>query len=163
MAGHVTEREILSLLKQVFKRAAEHCDNLAVMPARGPTYRKLREDLQIAENCCRQVAYYRDDARWLQIGLYMEEAHKRAGGWLRDKSMPRTANANLAHPLFVKLAENLRAGARSAERLETLATGRVGAILPKPLRGPERTQGRMVQVPQTTPGGIIIPDGCVSV
>lgn len=158
MAGHVTEREILSRLKEVFKRAAEHCDKLAVLPARGPTYRKLREDLQIAENCCRQVAYYRDDARWLQVGLYMEEAHKRAGGWLRDKSMPRTPNSNLAHPLFLKLAENLRAGAKSAERLETLATGRVGQILPKPMRAPDRTQGRLVQV-RKSPGGIIIPDG----
>lgn len=158
MAGHVTEREILSLLKATFRRAAEHCDKLAVLPARGPTYRRLCEDLQIAENCSRQVGWYRQDTRWFQIGLYMEEAHKRAGGWLRDKSMPRTVNSNLAHPLFMKLAENLRAGAASAERLETAATGRVGMILPEVRRGPDRTQGRPVQV-RTTPGGLILPPG----
>jgi hypothetical protein len=159
MAGHVTETEILSLLKAVFKRAAEHCDKLAVLPARGPTYRKLRENLQIAENCCRQVAWYREDTRWLQVGLYMEQAHKRAGNWLRDKSMPRTATSNLAHPLFLKLAENLRAGAASVERLETRPTGKVGMILPKPLPGPSRTEGRPMQV--ITPGGIILPHGMV--
>jgi hypothetical protein len=153
MAGHVTEREILSLMKATFKRAAEHCDKLAVLPARGPTYRRLREDLQICENCCRQVAWYREDARWLRIGLMMEEAHKRAGGWLRDRTMPRTENSNLAHPLFVRLAENLRFGAARAEQMENAATGRVGMILPKPLRGAARTQGRMVQVPS----GLIVP------
>lgn len=153
MAGHVTEREILTLLKAVFRRAAEHCDKLAVVPARGPEYRKLREDLQIAENCCRQVGWYRQDTRWFQIGLAMEEAHKRAGGWLRDRSMPRTWNSNRSHPLFLKLAENLRFGATQCERLETVATGKVGMILPTPRRGPDRTQGRMVQVPS----GLIVP------
>ncbi len=160
MAGNVTEKEILSLLKQAFRRAAEHCDKLAVLPARGPTYRKLREDLEIAENCCRQVAWYRHDARWLLIGRQMDEAHKRAGTWLRDKSMPRTSTLNAAHPLFVRLAENLRFGMACAERVETQATGRIGMILPKPLPGPPRTQGRAVQVLQPeirTPGGIIIP------
>ncbi len=157
MAGHVTEREILSLLKQAFCRAAEHCDKLAVLPARGPTYRKLREDLEIAENCCRQVAWYRQDTRWLHIGLLMAEAHKRAGTWLRDRTMPRTANLNAAHPLFIRLAQNLRFGATRAEALGTMATGRVGMILPKIQTGPLRTQGRLVQV--KTPGGIILPPG----
>jgi len=154
MAGHVTEKEILSLLKQTFRRAAEHCDKLAILPARGPTYRRLRDDLETCENCCRQVAYYRSDARWLRIGFMMEEAHKRAGGWLRDRSMPRTENSNLAHPLFVKLAENLRFGAQRAEELETAATGVIGPILPKPLSPPTRTNDRMVQVPS----GLILPE-----
>lgn len=158
MAGHVTEAEILSHLKQAFRRSAEHCDALAVLPARGPTYAKLREDLQICENCCRQVAWYRQDARWFHIGLMMEEAHRRAGGWLRDRLMPRTANSNLAHPLFVRLAENLRHGAKRVEELETRPTGRIGMILPK-LRRTVRTEGRSVQVPNMTPGGIILPPG----
>jgi hypothetical protein len=150
---HVTEAEILSLLKETFRRAAEHCDKLAILPARGPTYRRLRDDLATAENCCRQMGWFRQDSRWFPIGQMMEEAHKRAGGWLRDKTMPRTANSNLAHPLFLKLAENLRGGIAMAERVETMATGRVGMILPKPRRGPDRTQGRMVQVPS----GLIVP------
>lgn len=154
MAGNVSEREIFSRLKGASRRAAEHCDKLAVLPARGPTYQNLREDLQICENCCRQIAYYRNsDARWLHIGLLMAEAHKRAGGWLRDKTMPRTENSNLAHPLFRKLAEKLRQVVAKIDEMDTKATGRVGMILPKPLAGPARTQGRMVQVPS----GLIVP------
>jgi len=158
MAGNVTEREILSLLKEAFRRAAEHCDKLAVLPARGPTYLQLRADLQTCENCCRQVGWYRQDARWFRIGLMMEEAHRRAGGWLRDRSMPRTENSNLAHPLFLRLAENLRFGVARVEELETTATGRVGMILPKPAKGQNRTQGRMVQVPS----GLIVPGRCAA-
>ena len=153
MAGHVTEHEILSLLRETFLRSAEHCDKLAVLPQRGPTYIKLQKDLQTCENCCRQVAWYREDAHWLRIGLMMAEAHKRAGGWLRDRGMPRTAVSNLAHPLFVRLAENLRFGAAKALELQTAKTGKVGMRLPKPLPGPPRTSGRMVQVPS----GLIVP------
>ena len=153
MAGHVTEKEIFSLLKGTFRRAAEHCDNLAVVPGRGPVYRALREDLQTAENCCRQIAYYREHHQWLTVGIFMAEVHKRAGTWLRDRSMPRTATSNLAHPLFLKLAEKLRFGAEQAERLETMATGKVGAVVPTPLPAPTRTQSRMVQVPS----GLIVP------
>jgi hypothetical protein len=153
LAGHVTEREIFSLLKGTFRRAAEHCDKLAVVPARGPVYQALREDLQIGENCCRQIGYYREHANWFTVGLFLAEVHRRAGGWLRDRSMPRTATSNLAHPLFLKLAEKLRYGAEQAQRLETQATGKVGMILPEPQRPPIRTQSRMVQVPS----GLIIP------
>ena len=155
MAGNVTEREILSLLKQTFRRAAEHCDNLAVLPARGPTYQKLRDDLATCENCCRQVAWYRQDTRWLHIGLLMEEAHKRSGNWLR--TIPRTSTTNHAHPLFIRLAENMRAGIKKVEELETMATGRVGMILPEITKGPIRTQDRPMQV--KTPGGLILPPG----
>lgn len=145
------ESEIFSRLVENFRLAAESCELLAIRPARGPVYRKLIEQLKLCEGCCRQVAYYRDDTRWLRIGLLMEEAHKRAGGWLRR--YPRTATENAAHPLFVRLAENLRAGQKSAEDLRTKATGRVGIILPEPQPGATRTEGRLVQIPR----GIIIP------
>ena len=153
MAGNVSEREIFSLLKETFRRAAEYCDKLAVVPSRGPVYVALREDLKTAENCCRQIAYYRQHANWFTVGLFMADVHKRAGGWLRDRSMPRAANSNLAHPLFLKLAEKLRFGAEQAQRLETAATGKVGMILPEVQRAPTRTQSRMVQVPS----GLIVP------
>lgn len=145
--ANVTEAEILALLRQQFRLSAEYCDALAILPARGPTYRKFRESLKIVENCCRQVAYYRQDARWFRVGLQMEEAHRRAGHWLRRHS-PR--------PLFVKLADNLRAGAAAAERLETAATGRVGMILPRQARV-ERTEGRPMQVMSAPHQRLILP------
>ena len=153
--GHVTEAEIAACLVHNFRLAAQHCDDLAVLPARGPTYRKLRDELKLIEGCCRQLSAYREDTRWLPVGLMMAEAHRRAGSWLRDKSMPRTATTNAAHPLFTRLAENLRAGQKAAERLRDMATYRVGMILPDPLPGPHR-ETRPVQV--MTPGGLIVPD-----
>lgn len=139
----VTEREILTFLVDNFRAAAESCDLLAVVPARGPVYSRLIEQLRLAEGCCRQVAYYRGDARWFALGLLMEEAHRRAGGWLRK--LPRTSATNAAHPLFLRLAENLRAGQKRAEELRDRATGVAGIILPKPVRA-IRTEGRASQV-----------------
>lgn len=144
----VTEREILVRLVENFRLAAESCEDLAVLPARGPTYAKLIEQLKLAEGCCRQVAYYREDSRWFSMGLYMEEAHKRAGGWLRMH--PRTVESNVAHPLFKLLAENLRAALKRAEELRDKATGVRGMILPEPQKV-IRTEGRASQ--------IILPDG----
>jgi hypothetical protein len=149
---NVTEAEILSKLVESFRLAADYAEALAILPARGPTYTKLREELKLAEGCCRQVAYYREDSRWFQVGLLMEQAHKRAGTWLRVH--PRTENSNLAHPLFLKLAENLRAAQKRAHELQTRATGRVGMILPDALPGATRTEGRMVQVKS----GLIVPE-----
>jgi hypothetical protein len=150
----VPETEIVDCLVMNFRLAAEHCDDLAVLPARGPTYDLLRKELSLIEGCCRQIGHYREDARWMRIGLLVEEAHKRAGHWLR--TIPRTSESNEAHPLFRRLAENLRAGMKAAEELRTKRTGRVGMILPRPLPGPLR-QGRPVQV--VTPGGVILPSG----
>ena len=147
---HVTEHEIIDRLETSFRLAAEHCEALAVLPQRGPTYKKLIEDLKYCENCCRQIAYYRDDSRWFAVGLYMEEAHKRAGTWLRK--IPRTATSNAAHPLFKMLAEKLRDGQRRAHDLATKATGTTGPILPAPIKV-DRTDPTMVQVPS----GLIVP------
>ena len=134
--GCLTELEIFDCLSANFKLAAEHCDDLAKLPRKGPTYRKLREELKLLEGASRQAAHWRGDARWLQIGLYMEEVHKRAGAWLRGYKLPNgqrvTHREGTLHPLFTKLAENMREGRRAAERLRTARTGRIGLILPKP-------------------------------
>jgi hypothetical protein len=119
----LTEREIIDCLRANFRKAAEDCEKLARLPAQGPTYKRFREELKLIEGAARQLGYWRGDARWFQIGLQMEEAHQRAGRWIREK-WPR--------PLFIRLAENLRAGERAAHDLATKATGRTGLILPKP-------------------------------
>lgn len=143
----LTEIEIIECLRDSLSSAIEHCDALAVLAQRGPTYDALRKELQLIEGACRQMGYWRGDTRWMALGLQMEEAHKRAGDWLR-RHHPR--------PLFVKLAENLRGLLKLSHDLHTKATGVRGPILPAVLEGPIR-QGRPVQV--RTPGGIIIPDG----
>ena len=146
--GALTETEIFACLAENLTLAAEECERLAVLPAAGPTYNSLRHRLRLIEGACRQASAWREDTRWLPIGLMMHEAHDRAGNWLRG-----------FHPrkLFLKLAENLRALAHIADDLRTKATGTVGMILPDPLSSPIRTQDRPVQValpgdPQTKPG-----------
>lgn len=147
MSSGLTEAEILDRLRSTLRQAIEHCEMLANLPARGPTYNAFRHELLDIEGCCRQMCYWRGDTRWLPIGLMMEEAHKRAGHWLR-KHFPR--------PLFLKLAENLKALLIQCENTATKATGVIGPILPEVQPAPLK-QGRTVQV--KTPGGIIIPEG----
>jgi hypothetical protein len=119
--GELTEREIFGCMAENFSKAAECCVKLAEEPKMGPTYRQLRTSLKLIEGCCRQAAYWREDGRWLPMGLVMEEAHKRAGYWLRYHH-PR--------PLFLKLAENLRGAHKAAEMLKNMKTGTTGLILP---------------------------------
>lgn len=149
----LAENEIMACLSENFALAAEHCDLIAVSLRRGPIYRRLMEELKICETCCRQVGHNRGDARWLQIGLKMEEAHQRAGSWLR-KYVNRGHDRKLAHDLFKKLAENLRMGHAEAEKMRHAATFRLGVILPRPLAPPLRDT-RPVQV--IRPSGLIVP------
>jgi hypothetical protein len=150
--GALTEREILDCLKTNTRLAIENCENLAVLPRRGPTYNAFRHQLKLIEGSCRQIAFWREDARWLQVGLAIEEAHKRAGHWLR-RHYPR--------PLFVKLADNLRLLQTMSLGLETKATGKLGMILPKVADAPGRQRAVQAmlpaQQPRVSPGGILLP------
>jgi hypothetical protein len=91
----------------------------------------------------------------------MAEVHKRAGDWLRGTKQPDGTRVKVApghmHPLFVKLAENLRAAYVKAEELRTKATNRVGPILPKPGVAPHRDT-RPVGYSRSS-GGILVPNG----
>ncbi len=166
----LTEVEIFACLSENFRLAAEHCDLLASLPMRGPTYELLRDELGLIEGAARQAAYWRDDAGgagapigfagthgfealqsdtgdpgWLEIAHMMGECHNRAGNWLRTFA-PR--------PLFLKLAGVLRECHRKAEMRRTMATGKRGHIRPPVRPGPHRDT-RPVSV--VTPGGIALP------
>jgi hypothetical protein len=166
----LTEPEIFSCLAENFKLAAQHCEDLAKLPRKGPTYIKFRAELKLLEGACRQAAYWRQDARWLRIGLFMEEVHKRAGDWLRGYKLPSgqrvTHREGTIHPLFMKLADNLRAGQRQAENLRTRKTERTGMILPKAAPAPHRdTRPVQVLMPdgfQKRRSGLIVPSGAAA-
>lgn len=161
----LTENEIFDCMSHNLRLAAEHCDLLAVSPAKGPTYKLFREELLLIEGCCRQAGYWREDTRWLPIGQLMESAHKRAGGWLRGVKLPNgtllTIRPGELHPLFAKLAENLRAIHVGLVKMRTEATHRSGIILPDVMPGPHRdTRPSRVILPPgmlKTSGGIILP------
>ena len=159
--GALTEREIFDRLTCSFKAAAEACEDLAKLPRKGPTYVRLRAELRLIEGCCRQASAWREDTRWLQIGLQMAEAHKRAGDWLRGIKLPSGVRVKLAegqiHPLFKTLSEHLRSCERIAIQYRDSATGRLGMILPRALPAPHRDT-RPVGFRRSS-GGIILPSG----
>jgi hypothetical protein len=162
--GALTEPEIFDCLRTNFRLAANLCVELATKPRKGPNYNKLREALRLIEGAARQAGYWRSDARWLQIGLDAAEAHNRAGEWLRGVKQPdgsrRAIPPGEKHPLFMRLAEVLRAGLERAEQYRTNKTGRIGTILPKPLPGPHRdTRPVSFNGFKVSKGGVLIPAG----
>lgn len=159
--GQLTEADIFECLSANFRLAAEDCEKLARSARKGPTYTSLRDKLELLEGACRQAAYWRQDTRWLDIGMMMEEAHKRAHEWLRGIKNPAggpriKVAAGHMHPLFVKLGENLRALQAKADDFRTKATGKIGTILPVAQRAPLRDT---TPVGWRRPSGLIVPDG----
>jgi len=156
--GALTEAEIMACLSENFRLAAEYCEDLARLPKKGPTYIKLRQSLKLLEGACRQAAHWREDARWLKIGMDMAHVHEKAGGWLRGYTDREGRHISIApgqmNPLFKKLAESLRSSHAGVERLRTMKTNKVGAILPVSARRPVVTSGY-----KKSQGGILIPSG----
>lgn len=158
--GQLTEQEIFDCLSTNFRLAAEDCEKLAKLPRKGPTYSSFRDKLELLEGACRQAAAWREDSRWLTIGLYMAECHKRAGDWLRGiKVAPDRPRVKIApghmHPLFQKLAEHLREAHAKAEEFRTKATGKMGTILPEVQAAPHRDT---VPVGWRNHGSLIVPE-----
>jgi hypothetical protein len=150
------EIEIIACLRENLRKSVESCELLATVPNRGEIYRDFREQLSLIEGASRQLGCWREDGRWFDVPLWMEETKKRALSWILR--YPRTENSNQACPLFTKLADNLRKFLKRALELETKVVGCFGPVLPMPLPAPTRTQGRAVQVNRTA-GGIILPNG----
>lgn len=163
--GALTEAEIFDCLADNFGKAAQLSEDLAKLPKKGVSYQNFRAALKLIEGAARQAAYWRQDARWLKIGLYMEECHKRAGDWLRGYKLPSglriTHKEGTLHPLFMNLAENLRKGQAAAEQLRTKKTGRMGVILPNTMAAPHRDTRLVGWTPgeRRSRGGLILPAG----
>jgi len=143
------ETDIFDRLITSFREAAEHCEALALQQNRitGQRYVKLREHLMLIEGACRQAAMWRDDYRWLKIGQYAADCHKKCGDWLRFRTRGR---------MFNLCAENMRMMLKAAQQMKDQATGVRGPILPgTPKYEPEN---RQVQVRTS---GLILPAGAV--
>lgn len=158
--GALTEVEIFDCLATNFAIAADCCDQMATRPMRGVPYIKFREACAAIEGACRQASQWREDTRWLPLGLMAEKCHQMALKWITgfkvDPSKPRVALCEREkHPKFVKMGENLRFAGQSMKILKDGKTGKIGMILPDTSRGPIRTQGRPMQV--MLPSGLIVP------
>ena len=134
----LTELEIRQCWRHNLLAAADRAKTLAIVPAQGPTYAAMRENLKLAEGACRQMCHWREDARWLYLAPMLERTHQMCGDMIRS---------HYARPLFLKLELVLRKLVVDADALENKATGKLGMILPKPERL-DRTEGRPVQVLQ---------------
>lgn len=142
--GVLTETEIFDSLRTNLKSAAQHCVDLARLPAQGPTYSKLVEELREIEGAARQAGHWRTDMRWMQFGYEMARFHDRIGECIRSR---------VARAIFLAMAELMRAKLKEMEVLRDARTGRRGAILPKPL--PKHRDTRPVYVQR--PSGLLIP------
>lgn len=140
----LTENEIWDRLRTSLRSAIDLCGKLATVPAQGPNYRKIIEELDLIEGACRQLGAFRFDARWNLLGYEADRFHKRLGDCIRHKS---------ARTIFLAQAEMLKAYLASAERLRTARTGRRGPITPRPKEGPLRQR----PVTVTLPSGLIVP------
>jgi len=116
-----TEHEITERLRSSLRKGAEAAYKLS-RGERGFAFLDLTREMKIAETCCRQMAFNREDTRWLPFGIKLSEAQKRCGQWLREKQPSWR---------FKGLAEILASFVANMEQLETRKTGRRGIILPK--------------------------------
>ena len=161
--GRLTETEIFDCLVTNFRLAAENASKLATSPRKGLIYDDLRKQLALVEGACRQAGAWREDSRWFPIGLLMEEAHKKAGDWIRGIKMPDGSRVKFPnrtlYELFTKLSENLRALHTMAAQLRDAKTGRLGMILPEVQPGPHRDTRPVGWNQAITKGGIILPPG----
>jgi len=144
----LTEADVISRLKSSMREAIQASNDLAVKSRLGAPYQRLRDHLALIEGCCRQLAAFRDDATWLPFGIFAAECHKRAGSWLRGKTIGGDAGQvhifktdHEKNQLFVKLAEMLTHILEAVDIKTNAATHTVGAILPKP-PAEERRTGR---------------------
>lgn len=151
----LTEPEIFDQMRQSIRTAVDLCGKLEREPAKGGNYDALRRQFGLIEGCCRQAATWREDARWLRIGVFAARCHETAGSWLRVKSPPR---------LFRDMARNLRDLLVVADDMKNRATGVSGAILPSERVAPHRdTRPVQVLLPpgfkQGLKSSIILPPG----
>jgi hypothetical protein len=144
------EHEILERLKEAFREAIEACRLTGSSAERGIHYVTFMNAMKHLEGCCRQIAWCRDDTRWMEFANLLMPAVSRAGGWIREYRVTHLSNP--AKALFDKLADMLESKLNESNDLRYNATGRTGMILPD-YCPPVRSQfGRSA-------GGIILPPG----
>jgi hypothetical protein len=168
--GALTEIEIFSKMTECLRLAAGYCDQLAIDPFKGFVYEKLREELALIEGCCKQASAWREDTRWLYIGLTMAKIHQQAGDWLRGpkingvrlKLNEREKNMN-----FVALGEYMRQLYKIADELKNKAPPKLGMIVPEPVKPFMRDVSEkkyQVKLPASlakTKGGLLVPKQAV--
>lgn len=122
----LTEQEIISKHIQSLKESKEMCLLLArnadpeKWAPRGWQYTKLKAALKALEGTCRQMAHYREDTRWIKLGIVYTKASLTVQV-LMDKRL---------WGKFQQLTALFDKGMASMDDLANRRTGRSGMILP---------------------------------
>lgn len=143
-----TETEIKDMWRTSMLSAASDCALLAILPAQGATYSRLRERLRLAEGACRQMCQWREDARWLYLAPRLDT--------LRQMAM-QMINSRQPRALYHQLGQTLKQIVAFCDGLENRATGKMGMIIPDP-EPLIRTESRPVQVIEPARPKLILPD-----
>lgn len=141
----LTENEVFDRLRTSLRSAVDLCGKLATVPAQGPNYRKLIEELDLIEGACRQAGAFRFDMRWNLLGYEVARFHARIGDCIRHHA---------SRVIFLAQAKMLTAWLDHAERLRTAKTGKRGPITPREQEAPHR-ETRPVYV--KNPSGLLLP------
>lgn len=123
----LSEQEVITKFQQSLCEGRDACLWLARnadpewLAPRGRHYRLLKTALSELEGCARQLSAFRDDTRWLPLGiLYGAKAARLA----------QTYFVQLKWVKFKDLAQVFDVGLARMEELQK-KTGRIGPILPK--------------------------------
>lgn len=140
----LTETEIFDRLTTSLRSAIELCGLLATLPAQGPNYLKIIEELKLIEGAARQAGVWRSDSRWFKFGFEMMRFHQRIGDAIRSHQ---------ARDIFLHMQGMMKGALKEADELRNARTGKRGPILPK-VKDPHR-ESRPVYV--SKPSGLMVP------
>lgn len=145
----LTEAEIWDRLRTSLRSAIDLCGKLATVPAMGPNYRKMIEELELIEGSARQIGAFRFDMRWNLFGYEMARFHQRIGDVIRSRG---------AREIFLHMAKMMQGAMDQVEKLRTAKTGRRGPILPVARPAPHR-DSRPVYVKNDK--GLLLPSSAL--
>ena len=123
--GALTERDILDRHRQALGEAHRACQRLGknadplYLAPRGHDYGNLKRALEMLEGSARQMAHFREDARWLRLGIVYAKAMRSA--------QSKFIGQRWAY--FNELTKLFALGHRRVEELQA-KTGTQGPILP---------------------------------
>jgi hypothetical protein len=103
---------------------------------RGPLYFRVKEALKLVEGSARQIAHWREDSRWLKIGLAAEVAHQMVRQWVERREGPKA---------YTFMAIQMQRWLNLVEVIRHAKTGKLGLILPD-MGEPDLRDTRPVQV-----------------
>lgn len=121
-----TEQDIIDRHMQALGEAQRACQRLGrnadpdFLAPRGHDYGNLKRALQALEGTARQMCHWRQDTRWLKLGILYAKAMRLAQVKFVGQ---RWAAFNEMTKLFDR-------GLREMEELKTRRTGQIGPVLP---------------------------------